>query len=120
MICISSGTAFVGMQGRVAYSAAKAGLLGMVRVLAVELAPLGVRVNAIAPGYTKTPMVERAIREGLPIEDTVHRQVPMGRMAEPNEIASVVRFVASNDASYMTGQCLVVDGGWTVQGMPKE
>ncbi len=91
-------------------------MLALTRVMAVELAELGIRVNAVAPGFTRTGLVEQALRDGSLQEDWMVAQVPMRRLATPREIAGVVRFLASEEASY-TGQCLVVDGGWTVQGI---
>jgi NAD(P)-dependent dehydrogenase (short-subunit alcohol dehydrogenase family) len=117
IIQIASTAAFVGLPGRGPYSAAKAGLLGLTRELAVELAPAGIRVNAVAPGFTRTGLVEQAIADGSLNEEWMLERVPMGRLAQPDEIARVVRFLASDDASYVTGQCVIVDGGWTVQGI---
>ncbi|CAN5568457.1 hypothetical protein BH20CHL6_BH20CHL6_10170 [soil metagenome] len=117
IVTISSVAAFVGLPGRAAYSSAKAGMLALTRVMAVELAELGIRVNAVAPGFTRTGLVEQALRDGSLQEDWMVAQVPMRRLATPREIAGVVRFLASEEASYITGQCLVVDGGWTVQGI---
>jgi NAD(P)-dependent dehydrogenase (short-subunit alcohol dehydrogenase family) len=117
IVQIASAAAFVGMPGRGPYSAAKAGMLGLTREMAVELAPAGIRVNAVAPGFTKTGLVDQAIRDGSLNEEWMLERVPMGRLAQPDEIARVVRFLASDDASYITGQCLIVDGGWTVQGI---
>jgi NAD(P)-dependent dehydrogenase (short-subunit alcohol dehydrogenase family) len=85
--------------------------------MAVELAPLGIRVNAVAPGFTRTPLVQQALDNGSLQEDWMVARVPMGRLAQPPEIARVVRFLASDDASYVTGQVIVADGGWTVQGI---
>jgi NAD(P)-dependent dehydrogenase (short-subunit alcohol dehydrogenase family) len=92
-------------------------MLGLTREMAVELAPAGIRVNAVAPGFTRTGLVEQAIKDGSLNEQWMLERVPMGRLAQPDEIARVVRFLASDDASYITGQCLIVDGGWTVQGI---
>jgi NAD(P)-dependent dehydrogenase (short-subunit alcohol dehydrogenase family) len=117
IVQIASTAAFVGLPGRGPYSAAKAGMLGLTRELAVELAPAGIRVNAVAPGFTRTGLVEQAIQDGSLNEQWMLERVPMGRLAQPDEIARVVRFLASDDASYITGQCVIVDGGWTVQGI---
>lgn len=117
IVNVSSVAALQGLPGRAPYSAAKAGLLGFTRSLAVELAPSGVRVNAVAPGHTKTSMAERAFADGVLAEADIVQRVPMGRMAQPSEIADVVSFLAGPRSSYVTGQCVVVDGGWSVQGM---
>jgi NAD(P)-dependent dehydrogenase (short-subunit alcohol dehydrogenase family) len=117
IVSVSSVAALQGLPGRAPYSAAKAGLLGLTRSLAVELAPSGVRVNAVAPGHTRTAMAERAIADGVLTESDIVQRVPMGRLAQPSEIADVVAFLAGPRSSYVTGQCIVVDGGWAVQGM---
>jgi len=117
IIHIASAAAFNGLPGRAAYSVAKAGLLALTRVLAVELALAGVRVNAVAPGFTRTGLVNQALDDGSLQEDWMVERVPMGRLAEPDEIARVVRFLAGPDASFVTGQVIVADGGWTIQGI---
>ncbi|MCV0438910.1 MAG: SDR family oxidoreductase [Hydrogenophaga sp.] len=114
---IASTAAFVGLPGRGPYTAAKAGIVGLVRCLAVETAGHRIRVNAVAPGFTRTAIVEDAIANGSLNQDWMLERVPMGRLAEPAEIASAVSFLAGDNALYMTGQTLVVDGGWTTQGI---
>jgi NAD(P)-dependent dehydrogenase (short-subunit alcohol dehydrogenase family) len=100
----------------VPYSAAKAGLMGLTRTLAVEVAPLGIRVNAVAPGYTRTEMIQQALDDGSQREEWMLARVPLDRLAETADIAGVVRFLVGDDAGYVTGQTIVVDGGWTIQG----
>lgn len=117
IIHVASVAAFNGLPGRAAYTAAKAGLLGLTRVMAVELAPAGVRVNAVAPGFTRTGLVDQAIRDGSLQEDWMLDRVPMSRLAEPREIAQVVRFLAGDEASYVTGQVIIADGGWQIQAI---
>jgi 3-oxoacyl-[acyl-carrier protein] reductase len=117
IVSIASAAAFVGLPGRGAYSAAKAALVGWTRVLAVELAPRGIRANAVAPGFTRTGLVDQALRDGSLQEAWMLARVPLGRLADPAEIARVVRFLASDDASYVTGHTLAADGGWTAQGI---
>jgi 3-oxoacyl-[acyl-carrier protein] reductase len=94
--------------GQVAYAASKAGLEGLTRTMAVEAAPFGVRVNAVVPGFVATGMAQRLDR-GL-VQKRI-AQIPMQRFATPEEIASVVLFIASDAASYLIGQSIVVDGG---------
>lgn len=114
---IASTAAFIGLPGRGPYTAAKAGIVGLVRCLAVETASHRIRVNAVAPGFTRTAIIEDAIANGSLNQDWMLERVPMGRLAEPIEIANAVKFLASDEAAYITGQTLVVDGGWTTQGI---
>lgn len=108
IVVISSASALGGLRGQVAYTASKAGLLGMVRTLALELAPDGVTVNAVLPGMVETEKVR-----GMPasVRHRVLGHVPMRRFAEPAEVASAVVFLCSAGASYVTGVSLPVDGG---------
>jgi 3-oxoacyl-[acyl-carrier protein] reductase len=96
-----------------AYGAAKAGLIALTKTLAVELAASGVRVNSVAPGAVRTPRLLEITTEERRAETARH--VPMGRLAEPEEIANVVLFLASDLSSYITGQTIVADGGASVQ-----
>lgn len=108
IINISSASGLMGNAGQANYSAAKAGMIGLTKTLARELAGRGVTVNAVAPGFVRTEMTaamnEAALSEGL-------KSVPMGRMAEPEEIAEAVAFLASDRAAYITGTVLNVNGG---------
>jgi NAD(P)-dependent dehydrogenase (short-subunit alcohol dehydrogenase family) len=119
IVSIASTAAFVGLPGRGAYCAAKAGILGLTRALSLEVATAGVRVNAVAPGFTRTKLIEQGLADGSLQEDWMVARVPMGRLAGPHEIANAVRWLAGDEASYVTGQTIVVDGGWTVQGIPE-
>lgn len=112
IVGIASVEAIVG-DGRIpAYCASKAGMLGLVRSLAVGLASDGIRVNAVCPGYVDTPMTAAAF--GTPeARARLERQVPLGRVATPDDIGTVVRFLLSEDAAYVTGSEVVVDGGLT-------
>ncbi len=108
IINISSVNGVKGQAGQTNYSAAKAGILGFTKALALELATKGVTVNAIAPGYVATDMV-MAIRED--IRQAIIDTVPMKRLAKPEEIAACVSFLASDGAAYITGATLNVNGG---------
>jgi NAD(P)-dependent dehydrogenase (short-subunit alcohol dehydrogenase family) len=118
IISIASTAAFVGLPGRGAYCAAKAGILGLTRALALEVASAKIRVNAVAPGFTRTKLIEQGLNDGSLREDWMVARVPMRRLAQVDELAEAVRFLAGRESSYMTGQVIVVDGGWTVQGIP--
>ena len=96
-----------------AYGAAKAGLIALTKTLAVELAASGIRVNSVAPGAVRTPRLMEITTEERRTESARH--IPIGRLAEPEEIATVVLFLAANLSSYITGQTIVADGGATAQ-----
>ncbi|MDA3021619.1 MAG: SDR family oxidoreductase [Actinomycetota bacterium] len=111
IINIGSVLSFQGSSSVVAYTAAKSGLAGMTRALAVEWAALGIRVNAVAPGYVRTAMVRR-LEEDDNLRAPIDARIPIGRWAEPADIAAPVTFLASDAAAYVTGVVLPVDGGW--------
>jgi 3-oxoacyl-[acyl-carrier protein] reductase len=108
IVNISSISGKVGMLGQTNYSSAKAGMVGLTKAAAKELAYLNVRVNAIQPGLIRTAMTE-ALREDIWQQKL--SEIPMGRAAEPAEVASVAVFLASELSSYMTGTVLEVTGG---------
>jgi NAD(P)-dependent dehydrogenase (short-subunit alcohol dehydrogenase family) len=114
IINTASIAGLVGIKGGTAYSAAKAGVIAMSRVAAVEYGRYNIRVNAICPGAIETPMAER-IRAGVaPNPAAIKRISLLERMAQPDEIAKVALFLASDDASFATGAPFIIDGGWTV------
>jgi NAD(P)-dependent dehydrogenase (short-subunit alcohol dehydrogenase family) len=119
IVSIASTAAFVGLPGRGAYCAAKAGILGLTRALALEVANAKIRVNAVAPGFTRTKLIEQGLADGSLQEDWMVARVPMKRLAQVDEIVNAVRFLSGDESSYMTGQSIVVDGGWIVQGIPE-
>jgi 3-oxoacyl-[acyl-carrier protein] reductase len=101
-----------GSPGRAPYVTAKAGVVGLTKVAAVEWAAQGIRVNAVAPGYIDTPLLRGAYERGVISEQDVLGRIPAGRVASTSEIAAVVAFLASPDSSYITGQVIAVDGGF--------
>lgn len=117
IINLASIASYVSLPGRSAYSSSKAGILGLTRTLAVELAPYGITVNAIAPGLIETEMLRQRVAEGSVRIDAAIRKIPLGRLGMPEEIARVAVFLASDDSSYITGQVIVVDGGYLALAM---
>ena len=111
IINISSNLAVIGRRDRAAYIASKAGLLGLTRALAAEWGPLGIRVNAVAPGTSRTDRVDGILARGGSTEESYLRRIPLGRLASPEEIASVVVFLASEGAKFINGATVFVDGG---------
>ena len=108
IVSMSSVVGLIGNAGQANYAASKAGLIGLTKSVARELAPRGVTVNAVAPGFVRTDMTA-----ALP-EQVVERyegQIPLGRLADPEEVAGVVRFLVSDAAAYVTGEVIRVDGG---------
>lgn len=99
-----------GGKGELAYATAKAGLLGFTKSLAREVGKFNITVNAVLPGLTATPAIETMMAEQF--KEQIIAQTPLGRMARPEEIAQAVIFLASDEASFVTGACLEVSGGW--------
>lgn len=114
IVTVSSIVAARGFTLQLDYGTAKAAIEYVTKVLAVEWAPLGIRVNAVAPGYTRTPMVAGMQAEGFDLTP-VEARTPMGRLADPDETARTVEFLAY-DAGFVTGTVVHVDGGWTAVG----
>jgi NAD(P)-dependent dehydrogenase (short-subunit alcohol dehydrogenase family) len=117
IVNIASMNATVAFPMRLAYNAAKAAVVQMTEVLAIEWAEHGIRVNAIGPGVTRTALVDKAIKDGFIDERAYVERTPMKRLGKPEEIAKTALFLASEeDSSFVTGHFLVVDGGWTAFG----
>lgn len=116
IVNVSSIASLTTFPGRTGYAAAKAGINLLTKVLAVEWARYNIRVNAVGPGMTRTERFDESLGAGLVTEEPLNRRIPLGRVAEPSEIANVVAFLASREASYITGQIWYADGGWTARG----
>ena len=110
IINMSSINDTVAIPDYLAYTVSKGGLLQMTRSMALELAPFGIRVNAIGPGSVKTDMLAGIANDAAAMRKIMQR-TPLGRIAQTDEVASVAAFLASEDSSYITGQCIYVDGG---------
>ena len=118
IVNISSIASFVGFEGLVHYCASKGGVNAMIRALALELAPRRITVNAVAPGAIETPGAGQSDqpRTGTDsMKQGTIAMIPLARMGEPKDIADAVVFLASDQASYITGQTIIVDGGWTLR-----
>jgi NAD(P)-dependent dehydrogenase (short-subunit alcohol dehydrogenase family) len=111
IINISSMAAQYGIPYVIAYTAAKTGIEGMTKAMAVELSPKGIRVNCVAPGFIKTNMSAKALDSDPERKQKVMSRTPMGHLGEPADVAEAVYFLSSNEAKYITGVILPVDGG---------
>jgi 3-oxoacyl-[acyl-carrier protein] reductase len=109
IINISSVSGVVGIAKQVNYSSAKAGIVGLTKSLAKEVAPYNIRVNAVAPGFIDTDMTRQ-----LKARDELVKMIPAGRFGEPAEVARVVSFLAGDASGYITGQVIKVDGGLAI------
>ena len=117
IVNIASINAWEAFPMRLAYCAAKAAVVAMTKVLAIEWADRGIRVNAVAPGVTRTAMVQRAIGDGMIDVERYLARTPLHRLGEPDEIARAALYLANDeDAAFVTGTILTIDGGWTAQG----
>jgi NAD(P)-dependent dehydrogenase (short-subunit alcohol dehydrogenase family) len=104
----------VGFPGAVSYCSAKGGVTNLTRASAIDLAPLGIRVNAIAPAFIKTKMTEGVLTDKN-FKKMISDNTPLGYVGEPEDIAKAALFLATEDSSYVTGETLHVDGGWTAR-----
>jgi NAD(P)-dependent dehydrogenase (short-subunit alcohol dehydrogenase family) len=118
IVNIASTHAFVTEAGRAAYAAAKAGATGLTRALALDLGPRGIRVNTVLPGYVRTP-IWRLWLDAAPDPDVLVANIgarhPVGRVGEPADVAGLVAFLCSDDASFITGAEFLIDGGYTIK-----
>lgn len=111
IINISSMAAHYGIPKVISYTASKAALEGMTRAMAVDLSPSGIRVNCVAPGFITTPMSSKALNGDLERKNKVLSRTPMGKMGTPEDVANAVYFLASDQAAFITGEVVKVDGG---------
>jgi NAD(P)-dependent dehydrogenase (short-subunit alcohol dehydrogenase family) len=118
IINMSSVTGIVGVRNRAAYSATKGAIVALTRNMALDYAQRGIRVNCVCPGFTRTPLAEALLRDPEK-ERRLTGMHPLGRLGEPEDIANAVVFLASGLASWITGQALAVDGGFSV-GRPED
>jgi len=119
VVNMSSVQALAGFKGWAAYAAAKGGVNALTQQAAVDLAPHGIRVNAVAPGTIMTPLNEKVFREHPNPDELIatwNRAHPLGRFGEASEVAELVAFLASDRASFITGEIVRVDGGLIVRG----
>lgn len=120
IINISSVAAMIGLERRLPYSASKGAVLALTRSIAIDFVTKGIRCNAICPGTVHTPFVEGYLARNFAgheeeIRQQLHARQPLGRMGRPDEIAYAALYLASDEASFVTGSALVIDGGWTAK-----
>jgi NAD(P)-dependent dehydrogenase (short-subunit alcohol dehydrogenase family) len=110
IVTMSSINAWFGLPDHVAYSVSKGGVMQLTKAMAIALAPLGIRVNAIGPGTIETPLIKDVVRDEA-FRGKVLSRTPLGRFGQPEEIAAVASWLLSQDASYLTGTTIYADGG---------
>jgi NAD(P)-dependent dehydrogenase (short-subunit alcohol dehydrogenase family) len=115
IVNVAGAFGLIGFPGVPAYVAAKHGVVGLTKAAALEYAKTGVRINAICPGVTHTPMVERATDNDPEVEAQFAAQMPIGRVAGAEEVAAAILWMCSDDASFLLGHALALDGGWVAQ-----
>lgn len=116
IVNISSIAGFDALPGRVGYCSAKSAVIMLTKVLAIEWAKHNIRVNAVAPGYVRTRMIEEMMELGILDEKKITQRTPMQRICHPDEIARIVLMLSSEESSYITGATISVDGGWVAYG----
>lgn len=113
IVNVASVAGVTGFARHSAYSASKHGVVGITKVAALEYARKGIRVNAVCPGFTRTPMVEEMLQERPGLEQRLEARMPVGRFGTPEEIASSILYLCSDAASFITGHAMLLDGGLT-------
>jgi NAD(P)-dependent dehydrogenase (short-subunit alcohol dehydrogenase family) len=113
IINMSSASSVVPERDKVVYASSKGAVMQFTKGLAMELAPHGIRVNAIAPGYMLTPLVKDYVEDDAERRRRILSRIPLGRLGHPEEIGGALVFLASGAASYITGATIAIDGGWT-------
>ncbi len=113
IVNVASVAGVTGFARHSAYSASKHGVVGITKVAALEYARNGIRVNAVCPGFTRTPMVEEMLQERPGLEQRLEARIPVGRFGTPEEIASSILYLCSDAASFITGHAMLLDGGLT-------
>ena len=116
IINISSVAAFASFPNRASYCAAKAGVVSLTKTLAIEWARYNIRVNCVAPAYLETERLKDEVKAGTRDISPLVERTPMKRLGNPNEVASIVAFLASDEASFVTGETVLADGGWLAYG----
>lgn len=114
IVNIASDAALTGLAGQVVYSAAKGAVIAFTKSLAREVSPSGVLINAVSPGPVNTPPLQRMFARQPEFAVKLNAEIPLGRVAETDEVAAAVAFLASDDSRYITGQILSVNGGWVM------
>jgi NAD(P)-dependent dehydrogenase (short-subunit alcohol dehydrogenase family) len=114
-VFVGSTTGSVGFPGCSAYTATKGAVAAVSRALAVELAPKGIRVNIVVPGYVRTPMLQPHLDANAGYEDWIVANTPLGRIDGPENLAPTIVFLLSPLSAYIDGQTFIVDGGWTAR-----
>lgn len=115
IINCASIAGLVGFQGLPAYVASKHGVIGLTKTAALEYAKPGIRINAVCPGAIRTPMIDRITGNKKEVEDQFAAMEPIGRLGQPEEVANAVLWMCSDEASFVTGHAMAVDGGWVAQ-----